>query len=77
VEDGVRICACDDVSQFRRLNVDADEGKSPRARLVAANRILEVGYNARLEVVDSNDLMTLCQQTVDQRGTNEPGRAGD
>jgi hypothetical protein len=39
--------------------------------------LLKVGRNACAEVVDSNHLMALGQETVDEIGSNEPGGAGD
>ena len=60
------IRAGDDVSQFRSLNVRLQQGKPARARAVEAERMLEVGRNARTEVVDSHHLMAFGQETVDQ-----------
>ena len=76
MEDDVGVGARHDVGQLRRLNVGTHEGKSARAQRVAAKRMLEVGGNARAEVVDSNYLVAVGQETVDQSGPDEPGGAG-
>ena len=77
MEDDVGVGARDDVGQLRRLNVGPHEGKPARAQLVAAKRVLEVGRNARAEVVDSDHLVAVGQETVDQSRSDEPGGAGD
>ena len=55
----------------RRTKVNRRELK-----FVVAARVLEVGFNARAEVVDSNHLVAVGEKTVHQSRPDEPGCAG-
>ena len=77
MEDDVRVDARHDAAQLRRLNVGPHEGKPAYAHSVAAKRVLEVGRNARAEVIDPDHLVAVGQKTVDQSRSDKPGGACD
>ena len=77
VENHVRVCAGDDTGEFRCLDVGAYEGETSRMPFVAFARVRKVGRITRTEIVYSNNLVTLRQQPVDERGANESGSTGN
>jgi hypothetical protein len=66
MEDDVRVHTRDDVNQFRGLNVGLYQREPTRLKAVAGVRMVQVGRNARAEVVDSDDLMIVGQKSVGQ-----------
>jgi hypothetical protein len=67
VEDDVGIDARDDVNQLGSLNIVLYQRESARVLAVAAVRALQVGCNAGAVVVNSDDLVAVGQETVNQR----------
>ena len=77
MENDVGVGARDDIGQLRRLNIETHEGKPARVKRVVAKRMLEVGHNARTNVIDSKHLVAFGQEAVDECGPDEPGGPGN
>ena len=77
VKDHVRTGAGNDADKFRRLNVATHQRESTWPSVIEAVGPFQVGGDPRVEIVDSHDLVTVVQKTVDQIRPDEPGGAGD
>jgi hypothetical protein len=77
MKDDVGIAAHNDTAHFGRLNIALNEREPTPIESVPAASVIKVRQDARAQVVNADDLVALGQQSVDQRGTNESGGAGD
>ncbi len=66
-----------DVDKFGSLDIDPDRRELARALFADTQCSGQIVQITGGQVVDTNHLMTIRQEAVNEVGTNEPGRTGD